>query len=159
MCRKAACFARRVSERSRSTDEDIQSNPLDIRLQDLIVGWKGSQRGEPLAMLHSQCADIAGRDNPLLPRSVYLVHDLVTLLQFCRVSEEEKREYLKWPPKGDWLALGESPMLVLPCQGKWNGLTRQNQHGQRLVSRQSGRKTAPFSAAASHRCSKANGLK
>src|SRR5258708_7011426 len=63
-------------ERSPSTDEDMQRNPLDVRLQDLIVGWRGDQRGEPLNELHNLCADIARRDNPLLPRSVYLVTDL-----------------------------------------------------------------------------------
>jgi type I restriction enzyme R subunit len=49
---------------------------LALRLQQIISNWGGAVRGEPLANLHSQCLEAAGRGSPLLPAQVLFVADL-----------------------------------------------------------------------------------
>lgn len=57
---------------------NTQSMPLEVRLQNLIKGWQGVQRGEGLRTLHNQCVEIAGRENTLLPANLYLTQALNT---------------------------------------------------------------------------------
>jgi hypothetical protein len=54
----------------------MPDTPFDVRLQQLITGWQGGQRGEALTTLHTLCIESAGRDHPLLPARLYLVKDL-----------------------------------------------------------------------------------
>jgi type I site-specific restriction endonuclease len=54
----------------------MPETPLDVRLQQVITGWQGGQRGESLMTLHTLCVESAGRDNSLLPARLYLVKDL-----------------------------------------------------------------------------------
>ncbi len=51
-----------------------------MRLQQLISGWGGAQRGQPLADLHRECVDTVGKGSQLrhrlLPAQILPVADL-----------------------------------------------------------------------------------
>src|SRR5579872_1888862 len=48
-----------------------------LRLQQLVVGWHGAVRGQPLMALHEQCLNAAGLGGRhLLPAYLLLVKDL-----------------------------------------------------------------------------------
>lgn len=51
-------------------------NP-SLRLQELISGWRGTDRGEPLEALHRQCVDALGPGlQSLIPARLLPIHDL-----------------------------------------------------------------------------------
>lgn len=59
-------------------DAQHESHAMDIplRLQQIISNWGGAGRGEPLATLHKQCLDAAGRASTLLPVRLLFVSTL-----------------------------------------------------------------------------------
>ncbi len=59
------------------------------RLQQIIVGWRGADRGEPLSALHTQCRDAAG------PGGGALVPDRLVLV--ARLDEATLRAALGRP--------------------------------------------------------------
>lgn len=69
-------FARELERGGRSTNEAMRNTPRDVRLQLLIAGWQGGQRGEPLTVLHTQCVKSAGHESPLLPTQAYFVENM-----------------------------------------------------------------------------------
>ena len=51
--------------RSPLTEEQATSRPfltadLSLRLQQLVAGWQGAERNQPLSELHKACLDAAG---------------------------------------------------------------------------------------------------
>ena len=70
--------------RSIPTDEPAVSNPslianTSMRLQQLVNGWRGAERGEPLTALHNACVNAVGPGGRhLLPAHVILVTNLDT---------------------------------------------------------------------------------
>ena len=51
--------------RSIPTDEPAVSYPsliadTSMRLQQLVNGWRGAERGEPLTALHNACGNVVG---------------------------------------------------------------------------------------------------
>lgn len=49
----------------------------DLRLQNLVAGWEGVSRGEPLSALHQECLQTVGQGKrSLLPAQLVLVTDL-----------------------------------------------------------------------------------
>ncbi len=68
--------------RSIPTDEPAVSYPsliadTSLRLQQLVNGWRGAERGEPLTALHTACVNAVGPGGRhLLPAHVLLVADL-----------------------------------------------------------------------------------
>src|SRR5436309_388860 len=56
-----------------------------LRLQQLVNGWYGAERGEPLIALHSACVSAVGPGGRhLVPANLLLVQDLdVTNLQIA----------------------------------------------------------------------------
>ena len=68
--------------RSSPTEEQTGSYPSFIadvtsRLQQLVAGWKGAERNQPLSELHSECLNAAGPGGRhLLPARLLLVEDL-----------------------------------------------------------------------------------
>lgn len=71
-----------------------------MRLQNLIQGWQGSQRGEELTALHTLCVEIAGRENALLPARLYLTPELdsASLARTLRQTSASVR--FQTPPRG-----------------------------------------------------------
>ncbi len=68
--------------RSIPTDEPAVSYPsliadTSLRLQQLVNGWHGAERGEPLTALHNACVDALGPGGRLLvPANLLLIQDL-----------------------------------------------------------------------------------
>ena|SRR5215469_6691771 len=68
--------------RSIPTDETAVLYPsliadISMRLQQLVNGWRGAERGEPLAALHNACVNAVGPGGRhLLPAQVLLVTNL-----------------------------------------------------------------------------------
>jgi hypothetical protein len=49
----------------------------DLRLQNLVAGWEGVSRGEPLSVLHQECLQTVGPGRQgMLPARLVLVPDL-----------------------------------------------------------------------------------
>lgn len=71
-----------------------------MRLQNLIQGWQGGQRGEELTALHNLCVEIAGRENALLPARLYLTSELdsTSLARTLRQTSISVR--FQTPPRG-----------------------------------------------------------
>jgi type I restriction enzyme, R subunit len=76
--------------RSTPTDGSAVSYPsliadTSLRLQQLVNGWRGAERGEPLTALHNACVDAVGPGGRhLVPAHLLLVQDLdVTTLQIA----------------------------------------------------------------------------
>jgi hypothetical protein len=76
--------------RSIPTDEPAVSYPsltadISLRLQQLVNGWRGAERGEPLTALHIACVNAVGPGGRhLVPTNLLLVQDLdVTDLQIA----------------------------------------------------------------------------
>ncbi len=76
--------------RSIPTDEATVSYPsliadTSLRLQQLVNGWRGVERGEPLTALHNSCVNAVGPGGRhLVPANLLLVQDLdVTNLQIA----------------------------------------------------------------------------
>ena len=76
--------------RSIPTNEPAVSYPsliadTSMRLQQLVYGWRGVERGEPLTALHNACVNAVGPGGRyLVPAQVLLVGDLdVTDLQIA----------------------------------------------------------------------------
>jgi len=76
--------------RSIPTDEQAVSYPsliadTSLRLQQLVNGWRGTERGEPLTALHNACVNAVGPGGRhLVPAILLLVQDLdVTNLQIA----------------------------------------------------------------------------
>lgn len=59
-----------------SEAQTSQQTDIPLRLQQIISNWGGARRGEPLADLHSQCLDVAGRGSNFLPAQLLFVADL-----------------------------------------------------------------------------------
>src|SRR6266480_3950157 len=79
--------------RSIPTDEPAVSYPsliadTSLRLQQLVNGWRGAERGEPLTALHNACVNAVGPGGRhLVPVHLLLVQDLdVTNLQIALSS-------------------------------------------------------------------------
>src|SRR6266487_6738982 len=68
--------------RSSPTEEPAASYPsltadTSLRLQQLVNGWRGAERGEPLTALHDACLNAVGPGGRhLLPTIFLLVKDL-----------------------------------------------------------------------------------
>src|SRR5947199_385537 len=68
--------------RSSPTEERAGSYPsfiadLPLRLQQLVAGWQGAERNQPLSELHNECLNAAGLGGRhLLPARLLLVEDL-----------------------------------------------------------------------------------
>src|SRR5947209_252824 len=68
--------------RSSPTEERAGSYPafiadVTMRLQQLVVGWQGAERNQPLFELHNECLNAAGPGGRhLLPAKLLLVQDL-----------------------------------------------------------------------------------
>jgi len=68
--------------RSSPTEERAGSYPsfianVTMRLQQLVVGWQGAERNQPLSELHNECLNAAGPGGQhLLPARLLLVEDL-----------------------------------------------------------------------------------
>jgi hypothetical protein len=68
--------------RSIPTDEPAVSYPsliadTSLRLQQLVNGWRGAERGEPLTALHNACVNAVGPGGRhLVPAHLLLVADL-----------------------------------------------------------------------------------
>src|SRR5579871_661777 len=57
----------------------IAPQDVALRLQSLVVGWRGAERGQPLSMLHQECQEAAGPGGRALrPQQVRLVKELDT---------------------------------------------------------------------------------
>ncbi len=76
--------------RSIPTDEPAVSYPsltadISLRLQQLVNGWRGAERGEPLTALHNACVNaVRPGGRHLVPINLLLVQDLdVTDLQIA----------------------------------------------------------------------------
>ena len=70
-----------MEEQSGSAAAVFVAAPQDValRLQSLVVGWRGVERGQPLSALHQECLQAAGPGGrSLLPHQVRLVKDLDT---------------------------------------------------------------------------------
>jgi hypothetical protein len=65
--------------RSTPTDERAVSYPsliadTSLRLQQLVNGWRGAERGEPLTALHNSCVNAVGSGgHHLVPANLLLV--------------------------------------------------------------------------------------
>src|SRR5260370_40309607 len=77
--------------RSIPTDEQAVSYPsliadTSLRLQQLVNGWRGAERGEPLTALHNACVNAVGPGGRhLVPAHLLLVQVRdVTILQIAR---------------------------------------------------------------------------
>src|SRR5437879_3735932 len=68
--------------RSGHTEELAASRPsltadISTRLQQIVVGWQGAERNQPLPDLHNECLNAAGPGGrPLLPVRLLLVKEL-----------------------------------------------------------------------------------
>src|SRR2546429_4671248 len=68
--------------RSASTEDRAGSYPsltadVTLRLQQLVVGWQGAERNQPLTELHNECLNAAGLGGRhLLPARLLAVEDL-----------------------------------------------------------------------------------
>src|SRR5438477_12111516 len=68
--------------RSSPTEERAGSHPsfianVTMRLQQLVVGWQGAERNQPLSELHNECLNAAGLGGrQLLPARLLAVEDL-----------------------------------------------------------------------------------
>lgn len=68
--------------RSIPTDEPAVSYPsltadTSLRLQQLVNGWRGTERGEPLTALHASCVNAVGPGGRhLVPANLLLIQDL-----------------------------------------------------------------------------------
>ena len=66
------------------TDEETRSSlghsiAAPLRLQRLVAGWRGTERGQSLTALHDECRNAAGPGSRhLLPVRLLLVKDLGT---------------------------------------------------------------------------------
>ncbi|SRR6266487_825903 len=76
--------------RSTPTDKPAVSYPsliadTSLRLQQIVNGWRGAERGEPLTALHNTCVNAVGPGGRhLVPANLLLVPDLdVTNLQIA----------------------------------------------------------------------------
>lgn len=57
----------------------VGSTDIALRLQCLVAGWRGAERGQPLTTLHDACRDAAGPGGRyLLPVRLLLIKDLDT---------------------------------------------------------------------------------
>src|SRR5437868_3329668 len=68
--------------RSPPTEERVAAYPSLVtdpamRLQQLVTGWRGAERGQPLSVLHNECLNAVGPGGRhLLPASLLLVKNL-----------------------------------------------------------------------------------
>ncbi len=68
--------------RSPPTEDRARSYPslsadITLRLQQLVTGWQGAERNQPLSDLHNECLNAAGPGGRhLLPAKLLLVKDL-----------------------------------------------------------------------------------
>ena len=66
-----------VSTDGQVTTVAAASADIALRLQQLIAGWRGAERGQPLSALHEECRNAAGAArSQLLPARVVPVRDL-----------------------------------------------------------------------------------
>jgi type I site-specific restriction endonuclease len=102
------------NRKERVTDGTMPETPLDLRLQQLITGWRGGQRGEALMTLHTLCVESAGRDNPLLPARLYPVQNLDAATLREKLKQTSATVRFAIPPHGRFDA-------ALVPTGKVNG--------------------------------------
>src|SRR5258708_18972990 len=68
--------------RSPHTNGQTASNPslavdASMRLQQVVTGWRGAERGQPLSVLHNECQNAVGLGGrQLLPAILLLVKNL-----------------------------------------------------------------------------------
>ncbi len=78
----ANCSAELWEGRSPPTEERAGSYPsfiadVTMRLQQLVAGWQGAERNQPLSELHNECLNAAGPGGRhLLPARFLLIEDL-----------------------------------------------------------------------------------
>lgn len=121
--------------RSPPTEERAGSYPsltADVtwRLQQLVAGWQGAERNQPVSELHNECLNAAGPGGRhLLPAILLLVKDLdETHLQ------ADLARKLEWLEAGDLLRIQWAPdVVVLRLAGHDDEVQREE---ERLVDPQ-----------------------
>jgi superfamily II DNA or RNA helicase len=109
------------------------------RLLQIVLGWRGAERNQPITQLHAECVDAAGPSaHLLLPARVFPVHDLDRTslraeLARRRLLRSEADPRFRVPPTGRFdAALVPGGPTGQPCDRWWmfveESLPNRDQH-------------------------------